>query len=396
MAKLPVIDADPTLEAVDQAIVERESKNLTRPYLGASSIGRPCSRELWYGFRWVLPPTLDAATLKRFEDGHRDEDLMAERLRLVPGIQLWTIDPRTAYQFGIADHGGHFRGHLDGVIQGILQAPKTTHVWEHKCTNEKKQAELDKLKAECGGKAALQKWDETYYGQALIYMHYMNLSRHYLTVSSPGGRKQTSCRTNASSKQASLLINKAKRIIQSPTPLEKLSDKPEYYQCKWCSFSSVCHGGKLPSINCRTCAHATPEMDDNGRWSCALYKGDIPEAFQRKGCPRHLYIPAFLPYKVVDASQEENWIEYEKPDGAKFRNGDGYYSSEELKICDHAILGDKGVEALKKPSTPDWLKPPSLDRTDPSTIDVMAPLPVPSASTSSATGSDSARGSERV
>ena len=94
MAAIPA-PADPTLVAVDAAIELRGNAEQHRPYLGMSAIGRACSRALWYGFRWCSPNTFDAATLKRFEDGHRGEDIQADRLRLVEGIELLTIDPRT-------------------------------------------------------------------------------------------------------------------------------------------------------------------------------------------------------------------------------------------------------------------------------------------------------------
>ena len=151
MAAIPA-PADPTLAAVDAAIEVRGNAEQHRPYLGMSAIGRACSRALWYGFRWCSPNTFDAATLKRFEDGHRGEDIQADRLRLVEGIELLTIDPRTGRQFGYVDHAGHFRGHSDGLITGILQAPATQHVWEHKQVADKKQAELIKAKAEHGDK----------------------------------------------------------------------------------------------------------------------------------------------------------------------------------------------------------------------------------------------------
>ena len=44
---------------------------------------------------------------------------MAERLRLVPGIDLETYDPVTGKQFGFVEIDGHFRGHADGLILGI-------------------------------------------------------------------------------------------------------------------------------------------------------------------------------------------------------------------------------------------------------------------------------------
>lgn len=349
MAKLPNIYDDPTLDAINQALIDRESRNQPRQYLGISSIGKPCSRELWYQFRWCMKVVFDSDTLKRFEDGHRDEDLMAERIRMVHGIDLWTLDSNNGGQIGVSDLGGHFKGHLDGVIKGILQAPKTTHVWEHKTTNEKKWEKLRSLIHELGEKAALEKWDEVYYAQAVLYMFYMEFTRHYLTVSTPGGRKQTSCRTNENKKFAKTLIKKAESIITSNEPLTKLSEKPEYYQCKWCSFSDICHGSRIPDVHCRTCVHATPAMvGDNGDWFCNLYSDYIPVEFQRKGCERHVYLPSLIPHKQIDANEQENWIEYEKLDGVRFRNGDGFYSSEEIQESNHEALGSHTTELIKK------------------------------------------------
>lgn len=43
--------------------------------------------------------------------------------------------------------GEHFRSHMDGVVLGLLQAPKTWHVLEIKATAEKKLAALRKAVA---------------------------------------------------------------------------------------------------------------------------------------------------------------------------------------------------------------------------------------------------------
>ena len=53
MTKLPE-PSDPTLEAVDAAIVKNNQQE-PRTYLGASGLGDSCSRKLWYGWRWILP-----------------------------------------------------------------------------------------------------------------------------------------------------------------------------------------------------------------------------------------------------------------------------------------------------------------------------------------------------
>ena len=241
MAKLPAIDKDPTLEAMDRCIEERARQEPRRNYLGMSAIGHPCERKLYYDYRSTVRKAHDAATLKRFEDGHRGEALMADRLRLVHGITLLTVDPETGKQFGFQDHDGEFRGHMDGAIHGLLQASAAWHCWEHKCVKEEKQAKLVKLKAEKGEKNALAEWDEIYYAQAMLYLHYSGMDRHYLTVSTPGERSTVSCRTDANPEVALKLIEKAKRIIDAPFPLARISNDPSWWQCRWCDHIDTCH-----------------------------------------------------------------------------------------------------------------------------------------------------------
>lgn len=326
---------DPTLQAVDAAL-EASVERRPRRYLGMSEIGHPCRRRLWYRFRWCWFDSFDASTLKRFEDGHDQEAKQARRLRLVDGLTLHIVDPVTGEQFDVSDHGGHFQGHLDGAIQGLLQAPKAWHVWEHKSTDEKNATKLDKLKGEKGEKDALESWNETYHAQAQCYMHYTGMERHYLTCSTPGGRRTTSARTNYEPETASVLSGKALSIILAPEPLERLSEKPEYYLCKWCEQAPVCHHGKVPEVSCRTCAHATPELDGDGRWSCARHRKDLTTDEQKAGCSDHVLIPALVPLEMVDASAERNTVTYQIP-GTKLtiENGTGENSSEELRRFIH-------------------------------------------------------------
>lgn len=310
MARLPDLTKDPTLEAIDAALEARQSRR-PRDYLGMSAIGRPCERALWYDFRWCSVIALNAATLKRFTDGHHGEALQAERLRLVDGIELHTHDDN-GQQFGFSDFGGHFRGHMDGAIRGLLQAPKTWHVWEHKQVEPAKQAALETAKREFGEKNALAKWDATYYGQAQLYMHYSGMVRHYLTCSTPGGRHTVSVRTDYNPGHAIWLTERSRRIIQAESPPPRLSDDPEHWQCQWCDHHSICHEGKLPEVSCRTCVHATPELDGDRRWSCARWKKDLSRTEQTAGCSEHLYIPGVTPWEVVDADPEDNSITYDR------------------------------------------------------------------------------------
>lgn len=233
---------DPTLEAADRALEIIEKRKPRRTYLGMSAIGHPCARKLWFDYhRPGSGAAFDAITLKRFADGHASEDVMANRLRLVPGLTLLTIDPETGRQFGFSDLDDRFKGHMDGAILGLIQAPKTWHVWEGKCTNEKKFQKLASLKESLGEKSALKEWDETYYAQAILYMHFSGMDRHYLTVCTPGARDWISCRTEADPAFAIQSIEKARRILDARVPLAKISNDPAWFQCRFCDHKEQCH-----------------------------------------------------------------------------------------------------------------------------------------------------------
>lgn len=353
MALLPAQPApDPTLDALRAEVERRAALETPRPYLGMSSIGMSCERRLWYQFRWCGREQFDCDTLWRFEDGHRSEVVMADRLRLVPGVHLRTVDPRTGQQFGFADLGGHFRGHADGLVTGLIQAPKALHVWEGKAVNEAKFRKLIQVKAEAGEKNALRLWDPIYYAQAILYMAYAEAPRHYLTACTPGGRDMVGVRTNTDLDEARRLRAKAERIIAAPAPPQKCSQDPAWFECKFCPFHAICHGGKLPAPNARNCVHATPEMDGDARWSCARCRRDLTLPEQAKPCPHHRYIPALVTFaEQVDASEAENWIEYRMPDGRTFRNGDpgpNSYTSAELAALEHAMIGHAGMDSLRQ------------------------------------------------
>jgi len=344
MAKLPVMHKDPTIDAMREvALGDAHAAEQPRRYLGMSSIGERCERKLWYSFRWsfTVSPWLAQDESQKLiatwaaDDGHRTEALMAARLRKVKGIELHTLDPRTGRQIEFSYLGGHFCGHADGVVRGVLQAPKTWHVWEHKARDEEYTRLLQKAINEKGEKNALQEWEPIYYAQAVMYMDSIDMTRHYMTVSGPGGRVPAiGLRTDANPDFARALRAKAERIIRAQEPPPRISDQPAWHECKICPAWNVCHGNRAPPVSCRTCVHATPEIEgEGGRWSCAFHKIDIPEHGQRVGCDSHRFIPALIPYaKPVDADPAENWIEYELANGVRFRNGvhgpDSYESTE--------------------------------------------------------------------
>lgn len=313
---------DETLEACDRALEDRYNNERTeRPYLGMSGVGAECARQLWYRFRWIADERYDARSIKRFDDGHRTEELAVSRLQELGTLIVRPVDPTTGKQFEFKDFGGHFLGHSDGDISGLIEAPKTPHVLEIKCVSEESFAKLEELIALQGEKSALRHWNATYYGQAQLYMLYGAFTRHFLVVLTPGGRRWTSVRTEFDKTTAMALRSRAEHIIFSERPPERLCSGPDFYQARWCPFSDVCfHDAALAKRSCRSCTHATPERD--GTWSCVSAhardsgRGKLTSTVegQRMGCEDHRFHPLLLWDRELEAVEGGRVI-YRSPDG---------------------------------------------------------------------------------
>lgn len=345
MAKLPDIHSDPTLDAVDAALVARQ-ENEPRPYFGISTAGVACRRRAWLQFRWAGQEKMSAQSIKAIEDGHRGEKLQADRLRLVTGLTLITGHDG-GEQFEVSALG-HMKGHLDGAILGLLQAPKTWHVWEHKQVNEKKFALLQKAKDQIGEKGALEYWDPVFFVQAQLYMRYTGMERHYLTAGTPGGRATISCRTDYQKELADRFEDEAREVIFADEPPARISEDPAWYECKFCPFHAQCHGEALPQPTCRSCAHSTPT--ETGAWSCAHYGMEMDVASQRASdhCPEHRYIPILLDRVAELVEADGNKVRWLNKLTGKTFDQPGYDSREMYEAQDFRCIGDDYVETYKE------------------------------------------------
>ena len=306
-----IVISDPTLDAADRALEKRENSRAGRTYLGMSMIGG-CERKSYYHFYHAGSEAFNAGTLKNFADGHRTEDLVVERLRMVDGLTVIANDPLTNRQIEVVDFEGHFAGHLDGEILGLKQAPATWHVLEVKCVGEKNFAKFKKIKQKLGEKATLREWNETYYAQHQLYMLYTGRTRGYTVVASSGGRDWDAVRTDFDQEQAEFYARRGQRIVQNPDMLPaRLSEDPKFWQCGWCSYHAVCHAGQPVERNCRTCIYSAPI--ENAAWVCKRHEKNLSISEQRAGCADQRYRPALIAGQVV--SVDDDAVTYALADG---------------------------------------------------------------------------------
>jgi len=295
---------DPSLEAAEKEVVKRfNAERDSRHYLGASEIGKACSRELWYSFRKVKSRHIPYSGIVAIEDGYAQEEVAKKR--------LGTVFKMGDAQAEISLFSGHFKGHIDGTIQELVEAKKSVHVWEHKSCNEKKYAKLLKLKEEHGaleGGYVLEKWDPIYYAQATIYMFLLDLKRHFLTVSTPGGRNWQSVRTRLKAKFAKGLIKRAKSIIFSDVPPPRIAESKGSFACKWCDYKGICWDGETHELEarCQNCVHAEPVKQEGAKWKCRMNK-PINELIPKgEICEHHIFIPPIVPLEQTACQTNDN------------------------------------------------------------------------------------------
>ncbi|MEO0429433.1 MAG: PD-(D/E)XK nuclease family protein [Pseudomonadota bacterium] len=304
MAELPA-PPTPTLSAI-YASYEAQQGDGFRDHLGASLIGKSCARALWYDFRWATPARHTGRILRLFETGQLEEARLVRDLRAT-GATVLEVDPETGRQFRVEAHCGHFGGSLDAVALGLLEAPKTWHVVEFKTHSAKSFAEL------VGKGVVLAKPQHA--AQMQVYMHLTGITRAlYVAVCKDTDALHIE-RVQADPEMGERLLEKARRIIFAQHPPERISADPAWFECRFCDHHGLCHGEDAAAVTCRSCLHSTPI---EGGWHCARHDRLLDRAFQRRACPRHLFIPDLVPGEVSDAGAD--FVSYRLRDGSAWTN----------------------------------------------------------------------------
>lgn len=293
----PIVRAVKTLTAIEDAIVADQGARYRqtlekvlphigdayrghdapfRSHLGASVMGGKCGRALWYGFRWATVPKFGARMLRLFNRGHLEEGRIISLLLMI-GVQVYQQD-ENGKQYRISDVGGHFGGSGDGIGLGIPDLPPgTACLLEFKTHNDKS---FKKLVAEGVRGAKFE-----HYVQMQIYMRKMGLAAAlYVAVNKNDDDLWMEIVTldTATSDQ---MLDRARTIILMKEAPPKINNSPGWFDCQWCDNKPVCHLGKAPARNCRTCKHSVPKED--GNWYCTNPGADptpLSKDLQLTGC----------------------------------------------------------------------------------------------------------------
>lgn len=227
-----------------------------REHLGASLIGRQCSRSLWMSFRWCHRATHSGRMIRLFNRGHLEEARFVALLEMI-GCTVYQVD-ENGKQYKISDHNGHYGGSLDGVVWGCPDIPEKYIISEFKTHNDKSFKKL----LESG----VREVKPEHYAQMQQYMGKNELEfALYLAVNKNDDDIYGEIIPFDKSTFRSDLI-RACTIINDPSPPDRIYNGPGFYKCRFCDHYSICQEQVAPDVNCRTCRWSTPVK--NGEWIC--------------------------------------------------------------------------------------------------------------------------------
>lgn len=275
--------AIPKIQNLVQHLIEStEVRQENRTYLGMSGIGRKCSREQWYSWRWATAVSVAARVERIFRRGDLEEPRIVADLEKI-GIKFYDD------QYEVVHFTGHCKGHIDGKLDNVPGAEQTTHLAEFKTMSNKRFNALIKKTLLVGFEAALKDLHPEYWCQIQLYMKYAKLTWCLFVVTNKDNEERLYERVKFYPTQAELMDDHALSIIISEVPPDRISSNPSWYECKYCDFNNICFNLSTAAINCRTCEFS--DLRDEGKWCCQANENkELSVLQQKEGCELHSYI----------------------------------------------------------------------------------------------------------
>lgn len=287
-----------------------------RNHLGASEVGEPCWRKLWYGFRWVKLERHSGRMMRLFNVGHSAEPRFVTYLR---GIGFEVREFATPILNYIVGSDDYFWSETYSPTEGLNVSNDATHVAEAlKRSIKPKQFRISGAMGHYGGSldgmckaparyqlsedlVLLNEFKTNGTGPGFAKVETEGLAKakpkHFAQMSQYGFAKglkyglymiENKNDSDITFKIVELdwnlgrqLADKAAQIIFAKEHPPRISENPSMFDCKYCTYQGICHRGEQAEKNCRSCRNSMPT--ENATWTCA-YHGLIPEDFIKVGC----------------------------------------------------------------------------------------------------------------
>ena len=305
----------PTVDAIWAArLAEAAARPQYEGYgISASELGQECDRRMFYTLRWTSPPEqMTGRKLRIFERGDIEEERVIADLRRA-GLDVLDRDPDTGRQFSFTLANGWLRGKADGRAWGFIEAPKAEHVIEIKSLKAADWRAIEKhgLRAK-----KPEHWHQLHTG-----MLGLGVNRGAYIGVNKDTEEILIERVHLDQEEGNRQEARVLRAVAAHEAPQRISEKPDFFTCRFCPHHAHCHTGTDARRHCRSCLHFS--FGDGGNGHCDRFDKPLKPAEQRAGatCPAHLYLPSLVHGEQIDADPEAETVTYRKPDGSIWIDG---------------------------------------------------------------------------
>lgn len=268
------------LPTMDDAYRASDDDGL-RTHLGASLIGKGCTRELFYSFRWFKAPKHGARLLRLFNRGHLEEARFLAMLAAV-GVEIYPHHPETEKQFRIKGCDGHYGGALDGIGRFVPGLGNQWVTFEMKTHGEKSFKSIKSKGVKASKPVHYVQMQQGLGFYKLDYCVYMAVNKNtdeiYIEF------------VAFDETNYQIYSERPQHIIQTDSvpelPPRMNGASPSWYECKICDYKDICFSETLGTddirFGCRTCVYSRPVGD--GKWRCVNFNQEIDKQVQLDGC----------------------------------------------------------------------------------------------------------------
>lgn len=227
MADLSFLYRGGTVDAIDRAIEEADEP---RNRLGLSEAGHDCKRYLWLKHRGAVGRRPDGRIYRLFEFGN-----MVERQIIGDLSMIGALVYHAQREVELSMDGVTLFGHIDGIVVGLLEAPRRPHLLECKSASRKSFEALIKL-------ASYQAWNVKYYWQVQFYMMALGLKDAAVFVDCKDDSRRYMERIPYREGETTERIVRTFEAITSQVEPDRLCPRRDFYLAKWCSLCDDCFG----------------------------------------------------------------------------------------------------------------------------------------------------------
>jgi hypothetical protein len=214
---------------VDEAILQ--IKHEPRRYIGASGIGKTCSRAIWYDYHAIEGLPLTAQEERTMEIGRRLEGMVVDYI-IAAGFRVETPSVDNEYLLCFDKDLEVFRGHMDGLLYIGESVPVVLEI---------KTAKTERFEKYIKEEGGVKVWSPVYYAQLQSYMGMRGLKDALFCIIN---KNNSDWRTEWV-KYDDIFYHemkiKASMIAAMEEAPDKINNSPWYYACQRCKYKKICH-----------------------------------------------------------------------------------------------------------------------------------------------------------